>query len=334
MAPTQTSLTQHVTPIEAGAEVVAAAFLGRTPAFALADGTILRAGIGEERRSIAHADATILLARSLGNRLVTGGDDGRITETRGDGEPVEIGNMNGKWIDALALRDDGATAWSAAKDVRARDAKGEIKSFTAPSGVRGLCFMPKGYRVAVAHYNGVSLWFPNLVGEPEGLVWRGSHLDVTVSPDARFVVSAMQENSLHGWRVADHKDMRMTGYPAKTRSFSWSHDGKWCATSGAEACIVWPFESKDGPMGQGPRETGVRPSRVSCVAFHPKALVLAAGYEDGFLMLCRLGDGSELLVRNPPEGSGSITAMQWSDDGRRLLFGTRDGAAGILDLPA
>ena len=334
MAPTQTSLTEHVTPIAAGAEVVAAAFLGRTPAFALADGTILRAGIGEEQRVTAHSDAIVLIGRALGNRLVTGGDDGRIVETRGDAAPVEIGNMGSKWIDALALRDDGATVWSAGKDVRARDAKGEVKTFTGPSGVRGLCFMPKGYRVAVAHYNGVSLWFPNLVGEPEALVWRGSHLDVTVSPDARFVVSAMQENSLHGWRVADHKDMRMTGYPAKTRSFSWSHDGNWCATSGAEASIVWPFSSKDGPMGQGPRETGVRPSRVSCVAFHPKSLVLATGYEDGFLMLCRLSDGAELLVRNPPEGSKAVTALHWSDDGRRLLFGTRDGSAGILDLPA
>jgi WD40 repeat protein len=334
MAPTQTSLTQHVTTLDAGAEVVAVAFLGRTPAYALSDGTILRAEIGDERRSTAHPDATVLIARGIGGRIVTGGDDGRVVETRGDGEPVEIGNMGSRWIDALALRADGATAWSAGKDVRARDAKGDVKSFTAPSGVRGLAFMPKGYRLAVSHYNGVSLWFPNLVGEPEGLAWRGSHLDVTVSPDGRFVVSAMQENALHGWRVADHKDMRMTGYPAKTRSFSWSHDGNWCATSGAEACIVWPFSGKDGPMGQAPREAGVRPSRVSCVAFHPKSLVLAAGYEDGFLMLCRLSDGAELLVRDSAGGKGAVTAMQWSDDGRRLLFGARDGSAGVLDLPA
>ena len=126
MAPTQTSLTEHVTPIAAGAEVVAAAFLGRTPAFALADGTILRAGIGEEQRVTAHSDAIVLIGRALGNRLVTGGDDGRIVETRGDAAPVEIGNMGSKWIDALALRDDGATVWSAGKDVRARDAKGDV----------------------------------------------------------------------------------------------------------------------------------------------------------------------------------------------------------------
>lgn len=334
MAEPSTSLIQHVTPIDVGREVIAAAFLGRTPAFALADGTVLRAEIGNERCDVAHPGSTILVARSLGGRLVTGGDDGRIVETRADAAPGQIGSMDGKWIDAVALREDGATAWSAAREVRARDAKGEIRSFAAPSSVRGLCFVPKGYRLAISHYNGVSLWFPNLRAEPEALAWRGSHLDITVSPDARFIVTAMQDNALHGWRIADHKDMRMTGYPAKTRFFSWSHDGKWCATSGAEACIVWPFESRDGPMGQGPRETGVRPSRVSCVAFHPRSLVLAAGYEDGGIWLCRLTDGSELPVRNPSEGGMPVTALQWNDSGHRLIFGTRDGAAGILDLPS
>ena len=58
-------------------------------------------------------------------------------------------------------------------------------------------------------------------------------------------------------------------------------DGKWLATSGAEAAIVWPFESKEGPMGKAPRECGVRPAKVTRVAFHPKAYVLAVGYEDG-----------------------------------------------------
>jgi WD40 repeat protein len=193
--------------------------------------------------------------------------------------------------------------------------------------------MPKGYRLALAHYNGVSMWFPNTAAEPDGLVWRGSHLDVTVSPDGKFCISAMQENALHGWRIADKKDMRMTGYPSKTRSFSWSHDGKWLATSGAEACIVWPFETKDGPMGKGPRECGVRPAKVTRVAFHPGALVLAAGYDDGWVMLFRLSDGAELLVRRSEEKGAPISALAWNKDGKRLIFGAEDGSSGLLDLP-
>ena len=160
MAQANTSLTDRVIPVAAGAEVVTCGFLSRTPVFALADGTILFCGIDAERRVLAHPDAVILTAQILGDRIVTGGDDGRVVETRADGAMTLIGDEKGRWIDALALRDDGATAWAAAKNVRARDARGEVKELTAPSGVRGLCFMPKGYRVAVSHYNGISMWFP------------------------------------------------------------------------------------------------------------------------------------------------------------------------------
>jgi WD40 repeat protein len=151
------------------------------------------------------------------------------------------------------------------------------------------------------------------------------------SPDGRFLVSTMQENALHGWRLSDSRNMRMTGYPGKTRSISWSPEGHWLATSGADACVVWPFKDKDGPMGKAPRECGVRPSRVSQVAIHPKALVVAIGYADGLILICRLGDGAEILAR--PPGDGAITALAWDASGARLLFGLEDGRAGLLTLP-
>src|SRR5438270_75945 len=92
-----------------------------------------------------------------------------------------------------------------------------------------------------------------LIGEPGAQ----RHLDATGSPDGRFIVTSMQENALHGWRLVDSRNMRMTGYPGKTRSMSWSSEGHWLATSGADACVVWPFKDKDGPMGKPPRECGV-----------------------------------------------------------------------------
>ena len=198
--------------------------------------------------------------------------------------------------------------------------------------MRGLCLAPKGYRLALAHYNGVSLWFPNASAEPMLLEWKGSHLDATCSPDGRFLVTSMQENALHGWRLADSRNMRMTGYPGKTRSMAWSHDGNWLATSGADACVVWPFRDKDGPMGKPPRECGVRSNRVTRVAFHPRALVVAVGYDDGMIVLCRLGDAAEILVRDA--GDGAVSALAWDERGGRLLFGTEAGAAGLLTLPA
>ena len=135
----------------------------------------------------------------------------------------------------------------------------------------------------------------------------------------------MQENTLHAWRASDKKDMRMSGYPAKTRSLSWSFDGHWLATSGADAAIIWPFKDKEGPVKKAPLECGARQVKVTCVAFHPKSLVVAQGYEDGLLLLCRISDGAEILVRAAPEGGRAIKALAWDATGRRLLFGAADG---------
>ena len=87
-------------------------------------------------------------------------------------------------------------------------------------------------------------------------------------------------------------------------------------------------------MGKPPKECGVRDQRITQVAFHPRALVVAIGYADGLILLCRLGDGAEILVRAPLAEEGAISALAWDERGARLLFGTEAGAAGLLTLPA
>lgn len=331
------SLTQHVAELEAGAHVIKAAWLDDTPVFALSDGAVIVGSQGAQRHIGVHGDAGLLVATSAGGRFYTGGGDGRICRIGGDGSVTEIArDAKAGWIDAIAATPGGAVAFSAGKRVTARDEKGALKHFEATSTAQGLAFAPKGYRLAIAHYNGATLWFPNTATPPQVLEWKGAHLDAAISPDGRFVVTSMQENALHGWRLASKPTenvghMRMSGYPAKTRSFSWSHDGNWLATSGAEAVIIWPFQG-DGPMGKAPRECGVRRAKVSEVVFHPGAYVIAAGYDDGCVLLLRLTDGSELVARPAVKGSG-VTALAWDKTGKRLIFGCEDGQAGLLTLP-
>lgn len=325
------SLADRIRPVEAGAYVLAAAFLGPAAVYALVDGTVLFADEAGERRVPAH-DGGLQSAAGRDGVLVTGGDDGKVLKFATGETPEPVGEGAGGWIDAVALGPDGAVAWSAGKRVFARDGKGVTKTFEAPSAARGLAFAPKGHQLAIARYNGVSLWFPRVEGPAKELVWKGSHLDVTFSPDGRFVVTSMQENALHGWRVADASHMRMSGYPGKVRSVAWTADGKWLATSGADAAIVWPFRDKDGPMGKAPREFGVRSARVSRVATHPRADVIALGYDDGCILLVRMSDGAEILGR-PAAAGGPVTALAWDGRGERLAFGTEDGAAGVTTLP-
>ena len=81
------SLAQHARLFDAGAHVVAAAFLDGAPALALADGVVLIGEPEEQKRVVAHPDASILTATSDGKTLLTGGDDGRVVAVRADGEP-------------------------------------------------------------------------------------------------------------------------------------------------------------------------------------------------------------------------------------------------------
>jgi WD40 repeat protein len=324
------SLAGRVRRIETGGTIVGVHVLGHTPVFVLGEEALLFAPDDGERKVNAHAGG-ILASASDGKRIVTGGDDGRLVATIASGETQELAaDEKKRWIDQVALGPDGAVAFSAGKIANVITGKGERRTFEAPSTVAGLAFAPKGFRLALAHYNGVTFWFPNASAKPDVFEWKGSHLGVTISPDGRFLVTAMQEPTLHGWRVVDSKHMRMSGYSARVRSLSWSADGAFLATSGSEQLILWPFDGKDGPMGRQPTLLAQREARCVQVACHPKQAVAAVGYADGTVWLVRLEDGAVIEVR-AADGQ-PITALGWSADGQVLSYGTENGEAGVLVL--
>jgi len=324
------SVVDRTRPIAAGGPVVGVHFLGRTAAFVLGEEAIVLATPKDEpRRTTLHGGA-ILATATDGERLVSGGDDGKLiaTDTSGTSRVLDT-DPKRRWIDHVALGPNGAVAWSAGKTAFVQSK--ELRQLEVPSTVGGLAFLPKGLRLAIAHYNGATLWFPNAPqAEPEKLEWKGSHLGVTVSPDGRFIVTTMQEPMLHGWRIVDHQHMRMSGYAARVTSVGWTVGGHWLATSGANQLILWPFQSKDGPMGKQPRLLAPSEHRVEVIACHPRQDIIAAGYGDGLILLARLEDGAEILAKRP--GDAPVTALAWSADGLLLAFGTESGEAGIVDL--
>lgn len=325
------SVTDKVRPLQLGAAVSAAYFLGDNACFVGAEEKIFVASPAGEVSPVDVHFAAILCSVSDGMRIVTGGDDGKVVALDAKGQTMVLAtDARRRWIDCVALHPDGAIAWSAGKTAFVRSGKAEEKSFDAPSTVGGLAFAPKGLRLAIAHYNGVTLWFPNMAAKPEFLEWAGSHLGVVFSPDNKFLVTAMHEPALHGWRLADNRHMRMSGYPGRVRSMSWSAGGKGLATSGADTVIIWPFTSKDGPMGKEPAMLAPLQARVSAVACHPKQDIMAAGYSDGTVLMIRLEDGAEILVRRN-EGV-AVAALAWNAKGTLLAFADEEGDGGLLEL--
>jgi WD40 repeat protein len=297
--------------------------------FALGDGTVRFEG-GETLE--AHDGAC--LAACLppkGEGLITGGDDGRVTLTTPAGV-TELAKAPGRWIEAVAASpDSGLIAFSAGRELHVRDAADAAFSrvFAHEKSVAEVAFDPKGRRLAVATYGGVWLWYARIADQkPAILKWAGSHVGVCWSPDGKFLVSAMQENQLHGWRVADEKNMRMGGYPSKVKSLAFLSRGRLMATSGANGAVCWPFTGATGPMGQQAAEIGYDDSALTTrIAAAPDRTWVAAGLDDGRVWAADVT--GERLVPLKAERGAAISALAMSPDARRVAWGDEDGAAGV-----
>lgn len=320
-----------VAPVEVGGYVVRAGFLNETPFFACGNGEIVLLGAAARILTAHQGGILAAVSTSKADCLITSGDDGRIMKVGPEGELEQLAERPRKWIDLLAAGPSGSVAFASGRTAWVRLADGTEKEFAHERAVGGLAFAPKGMRLAVSRYDGATLWWPNTAGKPTELSWKGAHLEVCFSPDGKYLVTAMQENALHGWRLSDMQDMRMTGYPAKIKSWSWSAKGKYLATSGANSAILWTFFGKTGPMGQTPLQLGVRgDSLVTAVACHPAEDVVALGYADGMVLMARFEDNAEVLLRRP--GKGPVSSLAWDNAGNRLVFGTEEAEAGVIAL--
>jgi len=326
-----------VAPIDIDGHVLAVEFLNDIPYFVGAAGTIHRFE-GGETVTEAHQGLLTCVRDAYSESLIVGGEEGKVQRIAADGSMSQIAEAPRKWITQVAAGPQGTVAYAHGKSTFVVLADGSSTEYAEERTVEGIAFAPKGLRIAVARYNGVTLHWVGTSAAAVNLEWKGAHNGVTFSPDGQFVVTTMQENALHGWKLdpkagIDARHMRMTGYPAKVKSLSWSAKGKWLASSGAPAAIVWPFQGKDGPMGKAPLELGSRANiMATCVRFHPAEDIVAIGFIDGMILAVRIADSKEALLRRP--GNGAITSMSWSKSGKTLAFASAAGDCGIVDIAA
>jgi WD40 repeat protein len=322
-------ITSHGQSLDHGGYGLAVLPMPKSLAFIFSDG---RVAFGSDA-PLKVSPAAIVSVAAQDGTLYLGGEDGTLRSVKADGGTRDIHNFGRKWIDHIACG-DGVIAASCGKQLHLLSLKNtdtDTKTIDHSSSLTGLSFDARGKRLAVSHYNGVTLHWASGSGTPQLLEWKGSHIGVLLSPDAKFVVSAMQELALHGWKLPEAKNMRMAGYPAKTRSMAWTAKAKWLATSGAPVVVCWPFFHKDGPMGKGPIEFASPGPLVTAVACHPKRDILAAGLEDGSVLLFRMEDAADILVA--PACGAAVSGIAFSGDGAQLGFTCENGSIGLLQLP-
>jgi WD40 repeat protein len=134
-------------------------------------------------------------------------------------------------------------------------------------------------------------------------------------------------------RMADAQIVRIPGYPASVASLSWSADSRVLVTSGAYRIVAWDVSTL---VGNNERPESLATGRAGLVLaetvdMHPERSLVAAGYGNGVVVIARIGERDELVVK--PAGRGAVRNLQWSRDGQCLAFGTSDGKAAIVTLP-
>jgi len=300
--------------------------------FALGDGTVrFESGHSVE----AHRGAVLAGApHPCGEGMLTGGDDGRLVWSTVSGAQ-ELAAVPGRWIEAVATSSlSGLIAFAAGREVHVRDNADPAftRSFAHQKAVSDLAFDPKGRRLAAATYGGCWLWYARIADQkPAILKWAGSHVGLAWSPDGKFLISAMQENQLHGWRVADEKNMRMGGYPAKVKSLVFLAKGALMATAGASGAVIWPFAGSTGPMGKQAAEVGYDAAAlVVRVAAAPATPWICAGLDDGRVWACDL-TGQKIVPLKAEKGP-PITALAMTPDAQRVAWGDEAGGAGVAQV--
>jgi len=232
-------------------------------------------------------------------------DDGKLRRIAVDGAVSDLAGFGMKWIEQLAShaldKGKGLIAAGVGKVIHLFDESGKkLKEWTHPSTVTGLSFDAKGKRVAASHYNGATL-----------LVRRGQDRHTAASrverqsyrpgfPSRGRGRGDSDAGKRAAWLAAAgraaHAHERLS---TKTTSMSFSKGGKWLASSGSDAMVLWPFFG-GGPMGKAPIELaggdGINCTQVAC---NPKDEIVAGGFEDGLVVVANIGSSRIIPVRAP-----------------------------------
>lgn len=264
--------------------------------------------------------------------LLTTGQDGaaRLWDSPFD-SPRELIAPGPTWADHACWSTSGARA-AVAVGARAHvvSTAGSV-AVTEPAGstVAALAFTPSNKSLGAACYGGVRLFDPVTGRITRQLDWKGSMLSMAFAPDGSTVACGCQDHSVHFWRIASGKDAQMSGYPAKPRGVSFSHDGRWLATGGDAAICLWPFD-KRGPEGRRPVQLRGHDDIVTALAYAPQIELLLSGARDGSVALWappkRTGPVSRVRLL------GRVTHVAWGSDSAAqvLRWAVADEHGGLL----
>lgn len=302
------------------------------------DGHLYLARPGMEKpASIQVTDAPLLALITTPEGFVTASETGDLHLITIEGESRLLASTKYMFLENIAWFPKKRQILAATgKKVTVVEADGTISTLPhqLPSTIAGMAISPIGPRLAVSHYGGATiLALDNPKNPPRPLIWKGSHLALTYSPDGKWLISSMQEQAIHLWRLSDSLDLQMRGYPSKITQFSWDNTQTILATNGGGGVPLWDFSTFKGPAGTQARvlaDSGTQTTLVTAVAMHPKGPFCAIGYSDGLTLLTQTVEDRAILLHEP--NNQPTTHAAWSPTGMHLATANASGALTLTDF--
>lgn len=270
--------------------------------------------------------------------FVVGDASGALTSLTIGGERTPFSKPLGAPIIALTHAEktgDLACATADHRVVLIRREKGEPETLDHDSPIGALAFSPDGGHLTVACESQVTLWKTAEKSEkltelspcrtPASLAW---------SPDQSWLSLGQEKGGAVIWHLADETAIPLPDYPAPVHSLAWSPDSTTLVTSGAFRVIAWPVNPlKTNGISPQSLHTG-RPSltTIEAVANHPTRPIIAAGYENGMLIIAQIGKSDELVIKT--EGHGATSRLKWSQDAGFIAIGSDQGLCSLIELPS
>jgi WD40 repeat protein len=245
------------------------------------------------------------------------------------------------WVNALALRNDGALVATGHDDGRVQlwDSRvgTVLRTWEHGAPIAALAFSADGATLAVAAEDRViSLW-----NVPHGFTQGRltGHTDRVAAlawhPQGRFLASAGWDTTARMWDTANCEPFYLlNGQANQVSAVAFAPDGLLLATADSDQ-VVWVWEPFTGrPVHRLRGHTG----DVHCLAFTPDNRRLLSGGADGCIILWDLDSGRNLFqdgavapaqvrVSLSPDGG----QLAWVTGGRALHLWEEDDQQGISD---
>lgn len=348
----------------AGAAVERCAYdaSGAVVAFALANGSVALAPIADAESTVSRfrvsvesgratisprakpvppmvqvpiGDAPVRIAAFGASGFIAGTTCGRLVRITPTGFLLPMAADGDGPVEAIAALADGSVLVASGGAVahHAADGAPAQSLFDTGAATTALAVARDGRRIAGATATRLTLRDTDAPGAAVLTIELAGINRLAWSPDGALVAAALSSGGIALVDSETGAVVRHADYPAPVGSLSWSRDGRRLVTSGAFRVVVWPVgDGHDADGGRRSVETG-RPSlvAVSAVDVRGDRPLVAAGYENGMVLVSEIGRRDELLVK--ASGDGAVQDLRWSRDGRHLAFGTSAGTAALVEFP-